>query len=699
MSNNTEYPKYRHDIDGLRGIAVLSIVLYHYSPSILPGGYIGVDIFFVISGFLISTVLFQNIDRGSFSIGVFYSRRILRVFPALFLVLATVLAFGWFCLLPDELQKLGKHTTSSVSLIQNFTLWNEAGYFDIPSETKPLLHIWSLGIEEQFYILWPLFLFCISKLSEVRFGWRRHKRLFYFLATFLVFLASFILNLKLVSIDPSRTFYLPQYRFFELALGGLLSWWVLYQPKFYPAISDRKIKFWNDWLTEIRKKNILSLVGLTILITIFGEFNKETVFPGKNALLPIFATTFIIWAGPNAWLNRKILSHKILVWFGLISYPLYLWHWPILSFGRIIYGELPPLKFRLMAFAISILLSWLTFKFIEKHFRFGSVKISLKLATICLLMLGIGGVGFFINTMNFNQTRTYEKLMIQRKSFEFIIGDSFNWYYGKNDWLYLGNTDFRNVEKIIGVIYPTSEEINIVNSPFLNLAQIGKKLNTKIVLIIGPNKESIYPEYLPDKIIPSQKKYSSYFLDQLSNVPNLIVYNPTNDLLRLKKTEGILYWKTDTHWNNKGAYLVYSGFSKLLELPAPQVDFQHNGTHSGDLINIGKLQNFPLHPDDNWQVIWKKIPDWTEHEKLDGKFNEAAGKPSIVSNSKSLSNKKIWVIGDSFVFALKQYFNATFKEIRYLGHWVDNLNNLAGELENSKEKPDIIVIVRVERSF
>lgn len=170
MSENTLHPKYRPDIDGLRAIAVLSVVIYHAFPSKLTGGFLGVDIFFVISGFLISTILFQNIDRGSFSIGDFYIRRIRRIFPAHALVLISVLAFGWFCLFPDELQQLGKHTASSAGFIQNFTLWKEAGYFDNASETKPLLHIWSLGIEEQFYFLWPLLLWGASKLSEIRGG-------------------------------------------------------------------------------------------------------------------------------------------------------------------------------------------------------------------------------------------------------------------------------------------------------------------------------------------------------------------------------------------------------------------------------------------------------------------------------------------------------------------------------------------------
>ncbi|CAI3236280.1 hypothetical protein DWUX_1635 [Desulfovibrio diazotrophicus] len=440
-------------------------------------------------------------------------------------------------------------------------------------------------------------------------------------------------------------------------------------------------------------------MGLLILFLIFCKFNKETVFPGKNALFPIFATVFIIWAGPQSWLNRKILSHKILVWFGLISYPLYLWHWPILAYGRIIYGEMPPPEFRFLAVAVSILLSWLTVKIIERPFRFGNTNVPLKLATLCLLVFGVGGVGLFASKMDFETTHTYKKLPIKQKKFEFAIGNSLTWYKGKSDWLFLGNTYDRTVEKLMGAITPTEDEIRATNNPFLDLAKVGEKTNTKIVLIVGPDKNSVYSEFLPDDFVPSPKRYSSHFLDQLNNVPSLTVYNPTEDILRLKKTEGILYWKTDTHWNNKGAFLVYSGFSKLLGLPIPQVKFQHNGTHSGDLIHISKQVNFPLHAEDNWEVVWGNKPEWVEKEIPGGQVDDITGKQTIVTNQKPLSNKKIWVVGDSFTAALKQYLNATFRQIRYMGHWRHTLKDLASELEKTKDKPDIIVVVRVERSF
>ena len=172
-----------------------------------------------------------------------------------------------------------------------------------------------------------------------------------------------------------------------------------------------------------------------------------------------------------------------------------------------------------------------------------------------------------------------------------------------------------------------------------------------------------------------------------------------DDLLRLKKTEGILYYKTDTHWNNKGAFIAYSGFSKLLGLPVPQVEFQHGPTRIGDLISIAKLKNFPLHAEDNWNVVWKNLPVWTEKEISDEPKDPVFGSVSIVFNQKPLSNKYIWVVGDSFTIALKQFFNATFKKVRYVGYWNNKFKDLPADLTKADKKPDMIIVVRVERSF
>jgi len=217
MTVNLSRPKYRHDIDGLRAIAVLSVVAFHAFPNWIKGGFIGVDIFFVISGFLISTIIFENLDKGTFSFKEFYSRRIRRIFPALLIVLASSYLLGWFTLLANEYKQLSNHIFGGASFISNIILISESGYFDNAAETKPLLHLWSLAIEEQFYIIYPFFIW---------FAWKKHSLL---LITISVAILSFCLNLKGIKNDVVATFYSPQTRFWELMCGSLLAWVTLYK--------------------------------------------------------------------------------------------------------------------------------------------------------------------------------------------------------------------------------------------------------------------------------------------------------------------------------------------------------------------------------------------------------------------------------------------------------------------------------------
>jgi peptidoglycan/LPS O-acetylase OafA/YrhL len=688
------HPKYRPDIDGLRAIAVLSVIGFHAFPSWVKGGFIGVDLFFVISGFLISGIIYENLDKGEFTFREFYARRIRRIFPSLILVMAACLVFGWFALLTDEYKQLGRHIAGGASFISNFLLWQESGYFDNSAETKPLLHLWSLGIEEQFYIVWPLLL------------WLTWKRKFnIFAVTLAIAVGSFYLNIKGIKQDAVATFYSPITRFWELMCGGLLAWVTIYKKESLTGIKLRLDRFIvsNIYRNKQVEKgrtlaNLSAFTGLALLAYGFSTIAKDFYFPGVWALVPVLAALLIISAGPAAWINRQILSTNIFVWFGLISYPLYLWHWPLLSFARIIENGTPSREIRVAAVVISIVLAWLTMKLIERPFRFGNQRTGLKVATLSGLMFAIGVSGFVVNNMGLSQSRTLDELSIKRQGSEYQIGNSLAWYRGKSDWLFLGNTYNNTVAKLMLDIVPSKGEIEATKQLFSNIAQAGVQSNTKIVLILGPNKSSIYPEFLPDKFNPPLKRYSSFFLDSLKEVQNLIVYNPTEDFLRLKNTEGILYWMTNTHWNHKGSFLAYSGFSKALGLPVPKITFQHGSTHSGDLINIAKLTEFPLHSEDNWDVIWANKPAWTETE-IPNQEKTTFGVASIVKNQNSLSDKYIWVVGDSFSSSLRQYFNATFREVRYVGHCNRKLRELPDDLARADRKPDIVVIVRVERSF
>ncbi len=368
------HPKYRPDIDGLRAVAVLPVVAFHAAPQVLSGGFVGVDIFFVISGFLISGIIFQNLDRGTFSFGEFYSRRIKRIFPALILVLCTCLTVGWFKLFSNEYQQLGKHVAAGAGFVSNLALWTEAGYFDNAAETKPLLHLWSLGIEEQFYIVWPLLLWIVSRFSRTRW-------------VMLVILAaigatSFYLNVTNIRHDPVATFYLPQTRFWELLSGSLLAW---------VALSGRLDIIARDRTVA----NSLSFGGALILVLSF-VLVRATHFPGYWAVLPVAGSAMLIAAGPNAWFNRICLSNKVAVAIGLISYPLYVWHWPLLVYGRIEDGKLPSLEFRLLAVAAAFVLATMTYLFIEKNLRYRGRGTAVALFAV-MAIVGTAGYTVYIN--------------------------------------------------------------------------------------------------------------------------------------------------------------------------------------------------------------------------------------------------------------------------------------------------------------
>ncbi|WP_082159044.1 acyltransferase family protein [Chromobacterium sp. LK11] len=389
------HPKYRPDIDGLRAVAVLAVVAFHAFPGWVRGGFIGVDVFFVISGYLISTIIFDNLEKGTFSFSDFYSRRIRRIFPALLLVLIACFAFGWFALLADEYKQLGKHIAGGAGFVSNFVLWNEAGYFDNSAETKPLLHLWSLGIEEQFYIAWPFLLW---------FAWKRNFNLL--TITIIVSVITFSLNIKGVKQDMVAAFYSPKTRFWELLSGSLLAWVALYKKNAFANVKS-KIDVWLSRIVYSGKSensgktlsDVCSFLGLFLLLYGFWRINKELIFPGTWALVPVLGAVLIITAGSKAWVNRIVLSNKIAVWFGLISFPLYLWHWPLLSFARIVEGEAPSRDIRIAAIVLSVVLAWLTCKLIERPLRFGNHS-KIKVTVLVTLMTIVGYVGYNIHKRN-----------------------------------------------------------------------------------------------------------------------------------------------------------------------------------------------------------------------------------------------------------------------------------------------------------
>lgn len=352
---------YRPDIDGLRGFAVLAVVAYHAFPQWVWGGFIGVDIFFVISGYLITGLILDGLAAGHFRFSEFFARRIRRLFPAFILTLTASLVAGWFILLPDEYEQLSWHVVAGAGFFSNFVFWSEVGYFDDAAETKPLLHLWSLGIEEQFYLVWPILLWL---------AWRRRvdlRLIFGFLLA-----GSFLFALHLSNVDQAAAFYSPLARIWEFAGGGLLAW------------AQRQGFRVEGWRAQG-----ISLLGLASLGLGLALIHNDSTFPAPWAILPVAGATLLIAAGPAAWFNQTVLANRAFVWIGLISYPLYLWHWPLLSFLYIWEGGDASVWFRLYAIAAAVLLAQMTYQYVENPIRRrGNSIVSIKLVVGMAIMGG-----------------------------------------------------------------------------------------------------------------------------------------------------------------------------------------------------------------------------------------------------------------------------------------------------------------------
>lgn len=369
QSVTSDATNYRPDIDGLRAFAVLSVIVFHAFPSWLRGGFVGVDVFFVISGYLISGHIFSSLERGKFSLQHFYSKRIRRIFPALIAVLAVCLVFGWVTLLVDEYMQMGLHVAAGASFVSNFVLWSESSYFDTSAMTKPLIHLWSLGIEEQFYIVWPLLAWALWK-----------SRLASLPVVMALLAASFALNITVLKADPTMAFYSPFTRMWELLAGAALAQW----------------ENQGNRMASAGQANVISTLGLTLLTSSVFIIDEGAAFPGWWATLPVIGTVMVIAAGKSAIVNRAV-GLKPFTLIGLISYPLYLWHWPLLSFAHIIEGEAAPREMRVGLIGATFALAASTYYFIEKPLRFGRFsKSTVPITAAILAMLTIGFAGYSV---------------------------------------------------------------------------------------------------------------------------------------------------------------------------------------------------------------------------------------------------------------------------------------------------------------
>ena len=360
--------KYRPDIDGLRAIAVLAVVLFHAGVQTLSGGFSGVDVFFVISGYLITSIIVREIREGNLSLLTFYERRMRRILPALFVVLAFTSVGSFLLYNPAELEGYGESLIAAAISASNFLFWSESGYFDSLAEVKPLLHTWSLGVEEQFYILFPIILLAISRVSRQRYtAW-----------ILTILLVSLMASIRGVAHWPSAAFYLLHARAWELAVGALLALGSI------PVIHHRHLR------------EMVALGGIFSIGWGFVALTSDAPFPGANALFPCLGAALVIHAGSSGSTRiGRMLSWKPLVLIGLVSYSLYLWHWPLLVFARF-YKVIPLTGLEttgvlLVAFAAAFA-SW---HFIERPFRkrrsvFTRRTVFVSGMTLTLLMVAFG---------------------------------------------------------------------------------------------------------------------------------------------------------------------------------------------------------------------------------------------------------------------------------------------------------------------
>lgn len=363
--------QYRADIDGLRAVAVLAVVLFHLGVPLISGGFIGVDIFFVLSGFLITSILKNDISNNQFSLLKFWERRIRRIAPALFFVVIFCLLAGWYLLLPDDFKRLSQQVFSVSTFSSNILFYLQSGYFDADNETKPLLHTWSLSVEEQFYFIFPLALYGFKKFFS-------SSTLKILVSLFLISLVTSIYG---VYTYPSATFYLLPTRMWELLLGAIIS----FCPP-CPVLSKKYV--------ELCSVSTLILIGISIF-----TFNRDTPIPGWAALIPCLSVGLLIWiGGMYRSITSKFLSLKPLVFVGKISYSWYLWHWPIIVFYKYYTPRSLAVYDLTSIFIATFFLSIVSWKFIETPMRTHAYQRKTVFLTFVLFLLAMITASLFLQS-------------------------------------------------------------------------------------------------------------------------------------------------------------------------------------------------------------------------------------------------------------------------------------------------------------
>lgn len=538
---------YRPDIDGLRAVAIILVVIFHAFPKIMPGGFIGVDIFFVISGYLISGVIISHLAAGTFTFRHFYARRVLRIFPALALLLAVCLAGGWLVLKPNEYMALGKHILGGATFISNIFLYQDTGYFETAAHAKPLLNLWSLGIEEQFYIIFPLLVWLC---------WRYFPRL----ATIFVILCllSFLDNLLLYKSHPNADFYLPLSRFWELLAGAALQ--ALTNTALRDKLQIRKsFRKCADRMAEKLSRGGIpaAICGcVLLLVAVFTCENDTGNYPGYMALLPVGASFCLIAAGPQNAINRIILANPASVFIGKISYTLYLWHWPLLSFAYILLGSQAYWQahgLRCALVAIAFILATLTWRLVEEPIRHGKFlgKGKIPVLIAAMAIVAAGGLTIwlsrgFIPVLNDQNRDIYEQLIKPaiRDAACFAYTGTEN---GDFDYCRFNNAGSRQTVALLGDSH--------AHSAFPGLAELGDEIGFNTVFMGRFPVWTFYSDNTrqPDlmlEVLKNKKDIRDVILIVRGSIYSAAAHNPGD------RRDGSLPGMTEEHLYNEMADFV-----------------------------------------------------------------------------------------------------------------------------------------------
>lgn len=365
--------EYRREVDGLRAIAVLPVMLFHAGFGMFGGGFVGVDVFFVISGYLITNILITELSVGAFSIGDFYERRARRILPALFLVILICLPFSWFWLLPGELKEFSGSLVAVLLFASNFFFWVGSGYFDITTELKPLLHTWSLAVEEQYYVIYPVFLAII---------WR-HGRARIVLLLLLVCLLSLCVAHWGSLAKPHATFYLLPTRAWELLIGALVA---------FQLVSSSR------WRASRIIREVAGSIGILLILYSVIFFDKFTPFPGLYALVPTVGAALVLLFVTSETFVGRFLGAKLLVGIGVLSYSAYLWHQPLFAFARIRTSQELDYAIAISLCLATFGLAYFSWRYIESPFRdrvrFNRYRLVLYCGIVATMLLLFGAVGY-----------------------------------------------------------------------------------------------------------------------------------------------------------------------------------------------------------------------------------------------------------------------------------------------------------------